>query len=191
MNEADSHHSQHPIWSGTLVVIHGLSRPPHSHLTRHLTPCPPLSFRRRGSTGSVIHKSEANRGDKSRFIYTFHMIESPVSPPSLLFHPYTSSLADAEWLLGCLLVLDRNTESSMTRRTGFSLLLGKSGSRGCSISMLELILSRPVTPSDLIKFGVDETWMTSAYESGSCMSESREKGLASVLLCAKRGDMRW
>ncbi|KAL7412109.1 hypothetical protein BDY24DRAFT_394684 [Mrakia frigida] len=27
--------------------------------------------------GSVIHKSEANRGDQSRFIYTFHMIESP------------------------------------------------------------------------------------------------------------------
>ena len=161
--------------------------PPHSHLTRHLTPCPPLSFRRRGSTGSVIHKSEANRGDKSRFIYTFHMIESPVSPPSLLFHPYTSSLADAEWLLGRLLVLDRNTESSMTRRTGFNLLLGKSGSRGCSMSMLELILSRPVTPSDLIQFGVDETWMTSAYESGSCMLVSRGKRLwlASVLLCEK------
>jgi hypothetical protein len=29
------------------------------------------------AAGSVVHKSEANRGDKSRFIYTFHMIESP------------------------------------------------------------------------------------------------------------------
>ena len=32
----------------------------------------------------MIHKSEANRGHKSRFIYTFHMIESPVSSPVLL-----------------------------------------------------------------------------------------------------------
>ena len=180
-------------------MIHGLSPLfTDSHLTRHLTSCPSLPFRRRGSTGSVIHKSEANRGDKSRFIYTFHMIESPVSPASLLVHPYTSSLADAEWLLGRLLVLDRNTESSMTRRTGFSLLLGRSGSRGCSMSMPEhILISTCHTFSfefELISFGVDERRMDDemhAYESGSCMSDSREKGLASVLLCAKRGDMRW
>jgi phytanoyl-CoA hydroxylase len=27
--------------------------------------------------GSVLHKSERNRSDKTRFAYTFHMIESP------------------------------------------------------------------------------------------------------------------
>jgi phytanoyl-CoA hydroxylase len=27
--------------------------------------------------GSVLHKSERNRSDRTRFAYTFHMIESP------------------------------------------------------------------------------------------------------------------
>ena len=61
---------------GTLVIIQGQSSP-LPILSRTIPPSHPTPCYRFFPIGSVIHKSEANRGDKSRFIYTFHMIESP------------------------------------------------------------------------------------------------------------------
>jgi phytanoyl-CoA hydroxylase len=53
---------QAPCTAGTLVLIHGESDP--------------YSVKGKAdSIGSVMHRSPPNPSDKSRLIYTFHMIE--------------------------------------------------------------------------------------------------------------------
>jgi hypothetical protein len=57
-----------PCPAGTLVLIHGEL----SLLTMTHTQCSEVGADR---AGSVMHKSPPNPSDKSRLIYTFHMIE--------------------------------------------------------------------------------------------------------------------